>query len=127
MDRDTRQELQQRSLRNVRALLDKEEEELARQKKAPRMLLYALIPAAILVAVVVIWGIPGRQATAPADRQLLECQMRTWAEKSGERERELRAQNPGMTPSEIGGRLQSENAAIEAAALRECQARRPRK
>ena len=127
MDRETQQELQQRSLRNVRALLDKEERELARQKKAPRMLLYALIPAGILVAVIVVWGIPGRQAGGPVDRALLECQMRTWAEKSGERERELRAQNPGMTPSEIGGRLQAENAALEAAALRECQASRPGK
>ena len=79
--------------------------------------------AGLALLVVVIWGIPGRKVEAP-DRKLLECQMRVWAEKSGERERELRAQNPGMTPGEIGGRLQAENAAIEAAALRECQAQR---
>jgi hypothetical protein len=121
MDRDTQQELHQRSLRNVRALLDKEEAELARQKRAPRLLLYALVPAAILVAVIAIWGIPGRKVDAP-DPKVLECQMRTWAERSGERERELRAQNPGITPSEVGARLQAENPAIEAAALRECRA-----
>ena len=49
MDRDTQQELHQRSLRNVRALLDKEEAELARAKKAPRLLLYAMVPALALV------------------------------------------------------------------------------
>jgi hypothetical protein len=107
----------------VRALLDKEERELARQKRAPRMLLYALIPAVILVGVVVIWGVPGPKAPA-RDPKLLECQMRIWAERSGERERELRAQNPGITPSEVGAKLQAENATIEAAALRECQAQR---
>ena len=110
MDQTSRQELHQRSLRNVRALLDKEEEQLAREKRAPRLLLYAMIPAIALVA-------------ATTDPKLLECQMRTWAEKSGERERELRARNPGITPSEIGRRLQAENAAIEAAALRQCESR----
>ena len=124
MDRDTQQELHQRSLRNVRALLDKEEAELARQKKAPRMLLYAFIPAIILVAAVVIWGIPGRSgppATA-TNKKLLDCQMRNWAELSGEREREIREKNPGITPSEVGAKLQAENASIEKAALKKCEA-----
>src|SRR5688572_20295751 len=114
MDRDTQQELHQRSLRNVRALLDKEEAELARQKKAPRMLLYAFIPAIILVAAVVIWGIPGRSGPATiTNKKLLDCQMRNWAELSGEREREIREKNPGITPSEVGAKLQAENATIE--------------
>jgi hypothetical protein len=47
--------------------------------------------------------------------------MSVWAEMSGEREREIRAQNPGITPSEVGARLQRENANIEQAALRKCQ------
>jgi hypothetical protein len=120
---ESQQELHQRSLRNVRALLDKEEEELARQKKAPRMLLYAFIPAIILVAVVMIWGIPGRTGPpAAANPKLLECQMRVWAELSGEREREIRAGNPGITPSQVGAKLQAENAAIEKAALTKCEA-----
>ena len=122
MDQTSRQELHQRSLRNVRALLDKEEEQLAREKRAPRLLLYAMIPAIALVAVVAIGGSPGRKGATTVPK-LLECQMRTWAEKSGERERELRARNPGITPSEIGRRLQAENAAIEAAALRQCESR----
>ena len=119
MDREARQELHQKSLRNVRALLDKEEAELARQKRAPRMLLYASLPAIVLIAVLVGWGGPGRKPAA-ADPKLLECTMRTWAEMSGAREREIRAQNSGITPSEVGARLQAENAAIEAAAAREC-------
>ena len=121
MDRDAQQELHQKSLRNVRALLDKEEEELARQKKAPRILLYAFIPAIVLVAAVVIWGIPGRPAAAKADPKLLDCQMRTWAELSGEREREIRAQNPGIAPGEVGAKLQAENASIEKTALAKCE------
>jgi hypothetical protein len=123
MDREAQQELHQKSLRNVRALLDKEEEELARQKKAPKMLLYAFIPAIVLVAGVVIWGIPGSRAPksgAASSPKLLECQMRVWAEMSGEREREIRAQTPGITPAEVGARLQKENAVIEQAALRRC-------
>ena len=120
---ESQQELHQRSLRNVRALLDKEEEELARQKKAPRMLLYAFIPAFILVAALVIWGVPGKpgKSAAASDPKLLECQMRIWAEMSGEREREIRAQNPGISPGEVGAKLQAENASIEVAAARRCQ------
>ena len=124
MDREAQQELHQKSLRNVRALLDKEEEELARQKKAPKMLLYAFIPAIVLVAVVVIWGIPGSRAPksgASSSPKLLECQMRVWAEMSGEREKEIRAQVPGITPAEVGARLQKENALIEQAALARCK------
>jgi hypothetical protein len=122
MDREAQQELHQKSLRNVRALLDKEEEELARQKKAPKMLLYAFIPAIVLVAVVVIWGVPGSRVpkSAASSPKLLECQMRVWAEMSGEREKEIRAQSPGITASEVGARLQKENAVIEQAALRRC-------
>ena len=71
---DTQQELQQRSLRNVRAYLDKEEEEARRQKKTTR-----------------------------------------------QREREIRSQNPDISPSEVGRRLQVENAAIKAAAAKECR------
>jgi hypothetical protein len=124
MDREAQQELHQKSLRNVRALLDKEEEELARQKKAPKMLLYAFIPALVLVAAVVIWGIPGSRVPKSgtvSDPKLLECQMRVWAEISGEREREIRAQRPGITPGEVGAQLQKENASLEQAALRRCQ------
>jgi hypothetical protein len=125
MDREAEQELHQKSLRNVRALLDKEEEELARQKKAPKMLLYAFIPAIVLVAVVVIWGVPGsstRKAGAASSPKLLECQMRVWAEMSGEREREIRSRYPNITPGEVGAKLQQENANIEQAALRRCEA-----
>ena len=121
MDRDARQELHQKSLRNVRALLDKEEAELERQKKAPKMLLYAFVPAIVLVAGVVIWGVPGSRKSATASPKMIECQMRVWAEMSGERERQIRAENPGITPSDVGGRLQKENANIEQAALRRCQ------
>lgn len=123
MDREAQQELHQKSLRNVRALLDKEEEELARQKKAPKMLLYAFIPAIVLVAVVVIWGVPGSptRKAGTASPKLLECQMRVWAEMSGEREREIRSQNPDITPGEVGAKLQQENANIEQAALRRCE------
>src|SRR5688572_11811796 len=111
MDREAQQELHQRSLRNVRALLDKEEEELARQEKAPKVLLYAFVPAIVLVALVVIWGVPGSRApkSGASSPRLLECQMRVWAEMSGEREREIRAQTPGIAASEVGARLQKEN------------------
>ena len=124
MDREAQQELHQKSLRNVRALLDKEEEELARQKKAPKLLLYAFIPAIFLVLAVVIWGVPGnpaRKSPSASNPKLLQCQMSVWAEMSGEREKEIRAQNPGITPSEVGSRLQRENGNIEQAALRKCQ------
>ena len=123
MDRDTQQELHQRSPRNVRALLDKEEEEMARQKKAPRMLLYAFIPALILIGVVVIWGIPGRPGPkSVADKRLLDCQMRVWAELSGERERDIREKNPGLSTGDVRAKLHAENATIEKAALKKCEA-----
>jgi hypothetical protein len=119
---ETQQELQQRSLRNVRALLDKEQEELRRQKQTTRKLLYTLVPAAALVLVVVVWGIPGRGKSASAiDPQQLECQTRLAAERSGKREREIREQEPALSPAEVAGRLRTESAAIRDAAARECQ------
>lgn len=118
---DTQQELQQRSLRNVRALLDKEEEEARRLKKGTRVLLFMFIPAIVLALVVVIWGVPGRSKPGPGvDPDGLKCLTRTWADKSGQREREIRSQNPDISPSEVGRRLQAENAAIKAAAAKEC-------
>ena len=119
MDHDAQQELHQRSLRNVRAYLDQEEAELAAERRAPRLLLYSLVPATVLIAAVVVWGWARKPAVV--DPKLHQCTMRTWAEMSGEREREIRALSPGITPSEVGRQLQSENAAIEAAAARQCR------
>jgi len=118
---DTQQELQQRSLRNVRAFLDKEEEEARRMKKGTRVLLFTFIPVIVLVLVVVIWGVPGRGKAGPGiDPKGLDCLTRTWADKSGQREREIRAQNPGISPSEVGRLLRAENGAIKAAAAKAC-------
>ena len=121
MQEDARQELHQKSLRNVRALLDKEEAEAARQKKATRALLFALVPVILLGVAVMVVGV--RRNAAPAgDPKALVCLTRAAAKKSGEREREIRAQNPGMAAAEVGKILEAESMSIRAAAERECQA-----
>ena len=119
---DTRQELYQRSLRNVRAYLDKEEAEAEREKRGTRRMLVAFIVVIVLAVVAVVIWAESRRAMQAAEAKSLNCVARAWAAKSAARERELRAENPAITPREVGTRLQAENAALEAAATRECRA-----
>ena len=118
---DARQELQQKSLRNVRALLDKEEEELRRQKKTTRLLLFGIIPVVALALLAGgVWL--GRKPGA-VNPQLLECQTKRAAEVSGERERAIRAEIPALAAQEVAARMRAESKAIQEAAARECSAR----
>ena len=120
---DFQRELQQKSLRNVRALLDKEEEELRRQKKTTRLLLFVIVPlVAVAILGAAIWV--GRKPDA-MDPRLLECQTKRAAEMSGERERAIRAENPALPAPEVAARMRAESTAIQAAAGRECGAKVP--
>ena len=119
MDRDARQELHQRSLRNVRALLDQEEAEAARRKRAPLLLFLALIPAFAFIAAAVSWTSYARKPAA-TEPQLRECVARTLARMSAAHEREIRVREPGISARDVARKLQAENAGLEAAAAREC-------
>ena len=118
---DFQQELHQKSLRNVRALLDKEEEELRRQTKLTRLLLFVIVPVvAVAILGAAIWV--GRKPDA-MNPQLLECQTKRAAEMSGERERAIRAANPALQAPDVAARLRDEGKAIRDEAGRECRAK----
>ena len=119
---DARQELHQRSLRNVRALLEKEREEFERQKRSKRLLVWAAIPLVALVAGLVWYGAMKRPASREeSERTRVACEVDMLAAKSGEVERSIRAAHPGMAPADVAQLLQRESAALQAAAASECR------
>lgn len=120
---DVRQELHQRSLRNVRALLDREEEDLRRQKRTTRLLLLVIVPVVVIVILGAgIWLGRKPDTTNP---QLLECQTKRAAELSGERERAIRAEDPALPAPEVAARMRAESKSIQDQAGRDCRAKLP--
>jgi hypothetical protein len=122
--KDAQQELHQRSLRNVRALLEKEQQEFARQKRARRLLIWIALPVLLLVAGLVYYGARKNPSTRePAEKLRIACETEVWAAKSGDAERAIRAANPGIAPPEVARRLQQESPTLQAAAAEECRRR----
>ena len=104
----------------MRAFLDREAAEAARQKKAVRLLFLTFIPAGLLAVLVFAAARhlnEGVRAPTPIDT---DCVGRIWAARSAVRERAIQAGNPGITPSELGAQLQRENEALQARAKAEC-------
>jgi hypothetical protein len=119
---DARSELHQRSLTNVRALLDKEQEEFARQKRARRLLVWVAVPTILLVAGVVWYAARNNPASRDAaEKRRVACVSEVWAARSRDAEVAIRAANPGMPPSEIGLKLQADSAKFQAEANAECK------
>jgi len=116
---DTGREWQQQSLRDVRALLDKEEAERRGQKRTFWILAFSLLPLIGLLAVVVLKG--PLAAAGMSDSARVACESSVWARKSSEREREIRAANPGIAPGEVGKLLRTEARQLESAAAQECR------
>jgi hypothetical protein len=122
--KDAQQELHQRSLRNVRALLEKEQQEFERQKRSRRLVVWAAVPTLVLVLGLVYYGARNNPASrAPAEKQRIACETEVWATKSGEAERAIRAANPGMSPADVARQLQRDSASLQAAAAEECRRR----
>jgi hypothetical protein len=122
---DARRELHQRSLRNVRALLEKEQEELERQKRARRLLIWLALPTLALVGGLVYYGAKNNfSSREPAEKSRIACETEVWAHKSREAEQAIRAANPGISPKEVGRQLQQASGSLQAAAAAECR-RRP--
>ena len=115
---DSQREWQQQSLRDVRALLDKEEAEQRKQKRTVWILVFSLLPLVGLLALVVLRGPPAKATVAEQARAA--CESSVWARMSGEREREIRAANPGISPPDVGKMLRAETRQFEATAAREC-------
>jgi hypothetical protein len=115
---DPQREWQQQSLRDVRALLDKEEAQQRKQKRTVWILAFSLLPLIGLLAMVVLREPPAESRVAEQGR--VACESGVWARLSGERERDIRAANPGISPSDVGKKLRADTPQIEAAAAREC-------
>lgn len=120
---DAQRELHQRSLRNVRALLEQEQAEFERQKRSTRLVVWVALPVALLVAGLVLYASRTQPPRELAQKQRMDCETEAWAAKSGEAERAIRQANPGMSPSEVGRKLQAENPSFQAAAREECRKR----
>lgn len=118
---DAQQELHQRSLRNVRALLDREQAELARQRRIERWVLWGLAPAVLLAlgGATYFLSRPSGAGEEAAKRRL-ECEVAVMARLSGQREGEIRAESPNLTSREVARRVGGEHEAYRRKAAQEC-------
>jgi hypothetical protein len=119
---DARNQLHQKSLTNVRALLEREQEEFARQKRARRLLVWLALPTVLLVAGVVWYAARNNPASRDAaEKRRVACVSEVWAARSRDAEVAIRAANPGMPPSEIGRMLQADSKKFQDEATAECR------
>jgi hypothetical protein len=117
---DSNRILEQKALRNVRALVDKLESLEPAHPWRPFLLLIALA----LVVGFVMWIAGSRKAAVEAAaRQQQSCEFDVWVAKAGDLERNLRQAHPGMTGREIQKSVERERPAIIAAAKAECDRR----
>ena len=117
---DANRDLEQRALRNVRALVDKLESEEPLHPWKP----IVLVGLAVIVAGVAMWVVSSRKAAVnEAHRQQLACEQDAWAKKAGDFDRTYRQAHPAMPYKEVMENLQREGPAMRAAAKAECDGR----
>ena len=118
---DTNRILEQKALRNVRALVDNLE-----RRDPPRHGLLAPLAVALLMAGMIaaawLFSLPRESADA-AKRQQVSCELDAWAAKAGDWERSFQKAHPEMSYREVQERLERERPFIMAAAKVECDAR----
>jgi hypothetical protein len=118
---DTNRILEEKALRNVRALVDN----LERRDSDHRGLLVLLVVGLLMAAMVAaawVFSLP-REATEAAKRQQLSCELDAWAAKAGDLERSFQKAHPEMSYREVQKLLERERPFVMAAAKVECDAR----
>jgi hypothetical protein len=118
---DSHRVLEQKALRNVRGLLDRLERDSAgRRKREKWLILVAIAPLLLLVAISV--SSPLKPVTSPMTAAQA-CEMDTWNAKASEFVRKVQESNPEMPYREVREQLKASRPALMAAARTECAAR----
>jgi hypothetical protein len=120
---DIQQTLEQRSLRNVRALVDNLQKDERSRRKWILYTVIGFLPIAILAGAAILKTWPDPAAIAAADRSR-QCELAWWAERSGEFERRLRNTYPDMPHKDIQKKLERAGPSMMAEAKAECDGTR---
>lgn len=117
---DTNRILEQKALRNVRALVDN----LEAREPAHSGKVLLLVGIAVVIGSVALWISSSRKASVEAaKREQLACELDIWVAKSSVLVEGFRQANPGMPYLDIQKLLVRERPAVMAAAKAECDAR----
>ena len=96
--------LEQRALRNVRALIERlERDDLLERKRQWYWVLIALLPVTLFLGLIITKVTP-----LTASGRQTQCELDAWNAKAAEFERTTRATNPDLSASEIQKRLEHE-------------------
>ena len=119
---DDQRILEQKALRNARAVLEMlERDDLLKRKRQARALWIASVPIALLL--VALANPEGTQPLDDAAKQRRSCELDTWNARAGEFERQMRKDNPGMAYLDVQRRLERERPFLMAEAAAECNAK----
>jgi len=117
---DSQRIFERKALGNVRGLLDRlERDNLGRRKRDKRLILIAIAPLVLLIALFVFSLKPVTSPMTSAQA----CEMDTWNARASEFVRDVQKSNPGMPYREVREQLKRNQPALMAAARAECAAR----
>jgi hypothetical protein len=117
---DSHRILERKALRNVRGLLDRlERDNAGRRKREKRLILIAIAPLGLLIALFVFNLKPVTSPMTAAQA----CELDTWNAKASEFVRNVQKANPDMPYREVREQLKRNQPALMAAARTECAAR----
>ncbi len=112
--------LEQKALRNVRALFERlEHDDLRRRRRQKYLLLAAMIPIILVLVLVVSLRPEAPQGT----KQSQSCEIDAWNARAAEFERRARQANPDMPYREIQKQLERERPLLTAEARVECSSK----
>src|SRR5471032_452254 len=103
---DTDRILEQKALRNARALVDMiERDDLLKRKRQARALWIASMPVALLLVAMLTWG---EKQPDDAAKQRKSCELDAWNARAADFERRAKEANPGMPYRDVQTRLERE-------------------
>lgn len=115
---DSQRDLQQKSLRNVRALVERLERDEREQSRGNKyLLLVAFAPFLVFVGVVLM-------ADPRAPSKTGSCELDAWNAKAAEFERSARQSDPQISYLEVQAKLERERPFLMAAARTDCAFKR---
>ena len=118
---ETQRDLEQRALRNVRALVDSLERlDPPRPSRMPMLLMAGAVCVTLVGLAIAAW-VQGGEETKERERRI--CETDAWAKLSGERERQLRQEHPDLPYERLQKKLELERPALMAKSKRACDPR----
>jgi hypothetical protein len=120
---DAQRELHQRSLTNVRALLDKEQREIELARKNERLMIWIALPVILFFVGLAWFAVTRPDRREPVDLKQAACEAKLFNVRSRAAERTMRAANPGISDDDATRELLSRRDALVRAVKQECRTR----